>query len=281
MAELQFWRDALAGDDVAIHESEPQPGWYKMRERDGRWVPVAILADDTGALSAQKGGRLVDPFEVWTWCCRQPIDHDLYIGVTERGEPWPDDIPGIGHNGLGFDPLIEIADDIAFLREAAQSWLERTGVIGTQADADKAANYAQRFAMLAERAEAERVAAKRPALEEGRAVDQRWKPLIAAAEAAKIHLKQALTPYLVARADQQDGRAEPPRAGTGPRRIGLRTTRQLSVIDWTVLVEAYRNDERIWRQNEIRAALVKIAEADALAGRDMPGAILVEHRVAA
>jgi hypothetical protein len=284
LGPLKFWNNALRGSFSPIHENDPQPGWYRMRDgRSGTFVPVVIMTDSQGAVQALKDGRPVDPSAVWTWCCRNPIPYETYVAVAEHGEPWPDEVPPIGHNSLALDVLAEIADDVALLRQAAQGWLEGLGPIATQADADRAANFADRFAALAQRAETERTADKRPALEEGRAIDQRWKPVIAAAEEAKRQMKEALTPFLLAEAERLSTcpGAEPPRAGTGPRRIGLRTLRRLAVIDEPSLLAAYRADARIWRQADVRTALLKLAEADALAGRDVPGALLVEERVAA
>jgi hypothetical protein len=281
---LSFWRDAQSGSFSPIHENDPRPGWYRMRDaRSGTFVPIAIMTDSAGAVQALKSGQPVDPFAVWTWCCRNPIPYETYVAVTLHGQPWPEEVPAIGHNSLSFDVLAEIADDVALLRQAAESWLEGLSAIATQADADRAANFADRFAALAQRAETERIADKRPTLEEGRAVDQRWKPVIAAAEEAKRQMKDALTPFLLSEAERLSTcpGAEPPRAGTGPRRIGLRTLRRLTVIDEPSLLAAYRDDARIWRHADVRSAILKLAEADALAGRDVPGALLVEERVAA
>ena len=149
-ASFEWWRNALAGAFGPVHENDPQPGYYRMRDgKGGAFVPVAIWHDGSG-INALRGGRPVDPCSVWTWCCREPIAYETYVAVAERGEPWPDAVPAIGHNSAAFGlaPPERLAADIADLWTAARDWLAAAGAIATQALADKAANFAERFAAL-------------------------------------------------------------------------------------------------------------------------------------
>lgn len=85
VSALSWWRAALAGELPLIHESEPQPGLYKMRlVRGGPWVPVLIEIDqsidpETGELitdeklRAEVDGRPADPYEIWTRCAFHPV----------------------------------------------------------------------------------------------------------------------------------------------------------------------------------------------------------------
>ena len=47
-----YWQNALSGNFGAVHENDPQCGYYRMRKgRGGPWVPVAIWLegqDDAG-----------------------------------------------------------------------------------------------------------------------------------------------------------------------------------------------------------------------------------------
>ena len=84
---------ALSGHFGPIHENDPQCGYYRMRwRRGGEWIPVAIFREDDGEVLALCKGEMKDAFEVWTWCCRYPVDYEVYRAVAEEGKPWPEDV---------------------------------------------------------------------------------------------------------------------------------------------------------------------------------------------
>ena len=89
---MNYWSNALNGIPGHIHENDPQEGWYRTRPRKGyRSLPVRIWRDEgSGALLALRDGKRVDPYEVWTWCCLNPVSVEAYEAVLERGEDWPD-----------------------------------------------------------------------------------------------------------------------------------------------------------------------------------------------
>ena len=257
--------------------------------RDGKggvFVPVAIWHDGSG-INALRRGRPVDPCSVWTWCCREPIAYETYVAVAERGEPWPDAVPAIGHNSAAFGlaPPERLAADIADLWTAARDWLAAAGEIATQALADKAANFAERFAALEKQAEEQRTLEKKPVLEAGRAIDAAWKPVIAAASEAKAALKQAPSrscgPNASASRRTAAAGREPPRAGTAGRRIGLRAVRSVKVTDRAAFEAGYRDDARVWASEDVHKVLLRLAEDDLAAGRAVAGAVLIETHVAA
>ena len=213
-----YWHNALMGQFGPIHENDPQCGYYRMRlRRGGEWVPVAIFREDDGEVIALCKGEMKDAFEVWTWCCRYPVDYEVYRAVAEEGKPWPEDVmvsgladptakspyppagnpspttlPTIGHNSSGVTEAEGLLEEIEALKYLSSTWLEEIGSIATQTDADRAANYAERFGMLETKAEALRTSAKRPILEEGRRIDADWKPVIARASDNKAKMKKAL-----------------------------------------------------------------------------------------
>jgi hypothetical protein len=177
---------ALSGHFGPIHENDPQCGYYRMRwRRGGEWIPVAIFREDDGEVLALCKGEMKDAFEVWTWCCRYPVDYEVYRAVAEEGKPWPDDVlgggltdkvakgtypttgnpspapfPTIGHNSSGVTEAEGLLEEIESLKYLSSNWLEEIGSIATQTDADRAANYAERFGMLETKAEALRTSAK-------------------------------------------------------------------------------------------------------------------------
>ncbi|MEJ1933453.1 hypothetical protein WDZ92_24905 [Nostoc sp. NIES-2111] len=352
-ASFTWWHKALEGSFGPIHENDPQPGFYRTRPRKGEsGDPVAIFETPEG-LKALRAGRLVDPCDVWTWCCMQPITRETYIAVAERGEPWPDQNParaGIGHNsgrtrqtgdqaeivvlpphgpawpedpgetghpsgpgcinpeGPGgslahtfFDlhgleaaaasvPILPqtLEQRLVRLEEQADALLENGGLPATQTAADLVANYATLFGMLETVAETRRTTEKRPVLEQGRAIDRAWKGVLARAGEAKTRMKRAVETFLVSRFEalqEEIGfgpvpETQMPRAGTLGRRIGLRLTRCVSVIDRTALIGGYRDDARLWAREGVEKALLDLAETDPSGGKPVPGALLIEKRVA-
>jgi hypothetical protein len=219
-----YWHNALLGQFGPVHENDPQCGYYRMRwRRGGEWIPVAIFREDDGEVLALCKGEMKDAFEVWTWCCRYPVDYEVYRAVAEEGKPWPEEVlvrglpdraaaksifptqenaspvprPTIGHNSSGVTEAEGLLEEIEALKYLSYSWLEEIGSITNQTDADRAANYAERFGMLETKAEALRTSAKRPVLEEGRRIDAEWKPVIARASDNKAKMKKALEPYLL------------------------------------------------------------------------------------
>ncbi|MCX8504676.1 MAG: hypothetical protein ORN52_11995 [Beijerinckiaceae bacterium] len=329
-----YWHNALQGQFGPIHENDPQCGYYRMRwRRGGDWIPVAIFREDDGEVLALCKGEMKGAFEVWTWCCRYPVDYEVYRAVAEEGKPWPDNVlaggltdrvakssyqttgnpspapfPTIGHNSTGVTEAEGLLEEIEALKYLSSNWLEEIGAIATQTDADRAANYAERFGMLESKAEALRTSAKRPVLEEGRRIDAEWKPVIARASDNKAKMKKALEPYLLSERErilreQAEREAAliakgvegsdpsnstsstssmlPPRAGTHGRRIGLRSKKVVSVIDEEAFVNGFKSNDRFWQDQAVRSSMLKLAESDLIAGHPVPGAELIEQVSAA
>jgi hypothetical protein len=155
--------------------------------------------------------------------------------------------------------------------------------ISSQVLADKAANYAERFGNLENRAEEARTIEKKPILDQGRSIDGKWKPIISKASETKIKLKKLIEPYLIAELKTQkelglDG--DPPRAGTMGRRIGLRSRMVLKITSNSDLQIHYKADPRLWADKAISEAITKLAEIDLAANKPIPGATLIEELTA-
>ncbi|MFM8607193.1 MAG: hypothetical protein ACKOBC_04415 [Hyphomicrobiales bacterium] len=314
-----WWRQALLGEFGPMYENDPQCGYYRMRKtKGGPWVPVAIWAGEgVSGLICLVSGAERDPYEVWTWVCRYPVPYETYVAVAERGAPWPEDLPELkrlgsiseanttvtrssfvdqrdhslaaptlGHNSSGVAEAEGFLEEILVIWQSAEVWLEGVGTVSSQMEADKAANYAERFSNLETRAEEARTLEKRPILEEGRRIDAKWKPVIAQASEGKIRMKKALEAYLLAERERRllnanGSEIEPPRAGTSGRRIGLRSRQVLTVSDQNLLDDHYRADPRIWSEKSVRDLVHKYAEGDLVAGLAIPGATLIEEFSAA
>lgn len=87
-----WYRAWLAGEDPAIHEGEPQPGYFKIRKwAKGPWLPVRIwldqVCDEDGDLAEPErlrcmaGGEEKDPSQVWTYLT--PITKAEYDELCE------------------------------------------------------------------------------------------------------------------------------------------------------------------------------------------------------
>jgi len=302
-----WWRQALLGHFGPFHENDPQPGYYRKRKgRGGSWVPAAIWEDkDKLALSCLVDGVERDPFEVWTWVCRYPVPYETYVAVAERGEAWPEDLPDLkrvmthsevsfpnphspaathGHNSAGVKEAEGFLEEISIMSQAAEAWLEVIGDISSQTEADKAANFAERFGNLENRAEEARTAEKKPVLDLGRSIDAKWKPVITKASESKVRLKKLIEPYLIGELKRQkdlgiDG--EPPRAGTTGRRIGLRSRMILKITSNEDLNNHYKADPRLWADKSLQDVITKLAEIDLGADKPIPGATLIEELTAA
>ena len=388
---------------MPIHENDPQEGWYRTRPRKGyRSLPVRIWRDEgSGELLALRDGKRVDPYELWTWVCLNPVSVEAYDEVLERGGHWPDDVelrrkreldsaiaqegnglgraiarpsrnadavrssvkpliahtaPEIGHNSgacywragvvsmadpaplnvrYGFSAGSEagaeatsgtsssagagaragaqpdtgtgttvglaqsLSAEITALRTEVMSWLSSVSVIADQVTADRCANYAEAFSDLEKKAEGYRTAQKKPVLDQGRAIDARWKPIVSAAEDAKRQCKKAIEPFLIAETERLEQeliaqlQAEngdlsvlssmpvSAKAGTFGRTISLRRVRKIMVSDRTALINHYHRDPRFLNDEAVQKLLAKLAEHDLQAGISVPGVQSIEEKVAA
>lgn len=98
---LKWWRSLLAGEKVSIHEEDPQPGYFKMRDRRGLnanlapikrpWRACAIFRDEKGILRAEFAGSEVPVDILWPWCVKNPISYEDYRFWHSRGK-FPNEI---------------------------------------------------------------------------------------------------------------------------------------------------------------------------------------------
>ena len=111
--------------------------------------------------------------------------------------------------------------------------------------------------------------------------------MIAGASEGKARMKKAIEPYLLSERVRliegargvgiDPSTIDPPRAGTGGRRIGLRSRNVLRVADETALISHYTSDQRLWSDRAVKDAVMRYAEQDIMAGLAIKGAELVEE----
>jgi hypothetical protein len=88
--DYEFWRMALRGGKQAVHESNPQCGFYKRRlVKDGEWLPIAFWRNKDDQIVCCFEGKLVDPLEHWTFAAKYPVSEASYRHYIRNGH-WPD-----------------------------------------------------------------------------------------------------------------------------------------------------------------------------------------------
>lgn len=204
MATYDFWIAALKdpaqiGNKLSVHENDPQPGFYRMRAKDegADMIPVAIWENAAGEIVAKVGSRMHDfPAEVWTFCCRYPVSEED-CRAAMRGEGWKDTPPetarGMGDN-LPDDPFEALVIEVNGEVEIAAELLKKP--VKTQDDADKVANFAKRIASLGKKADELFAVEKRPILDAGKAVDNKFRDVRDLTTKVTKDLKRALDAFL-------------------------------------------------------------------------------------
>lgn len=312
----QPYRDMLAGREVAIHADKPYPGRY--RTKSGQSVLINFTSD--GHLRASVDGKLKDPAEVWTYCAKHPVTREAFDAYNATGK-WPGEVAEIGHNSGDLSLAEQIKDYAAqalgWLREhgikdatskdMAANYRLKLLEFRKTADAEREAN--KRPHLEASRAvdvefkpliEAADAAANeiRDALtafmreeerKEREAKEKAWREEQAriAAERERIEKERAEKMARDPIAAMTDPEPELPMApaapepvkvqagGQGGRKTGLRTITKYIVTDYAAALAHVQNHP------DVRAAVEKVAAAQAKAGASVPGVEKKEERVAA
>lgn len=216
--QFDFWIEQIGGRSPETTPGHPHSGFYRGRALDRAKnttvnEAIAIWRDENGQLFFKSSiGRIVtDPAridEIFSRVCRKPITRELFMSVCEGGQ-FPDELEpstrGMGDNLASMAPHEAMAAEIADLLERFQSWLKTlpNGIENDDQDG-KAANYAKEIASLGKKADETHKTEKAPHLEAGRAVDAAWKPIVAAADAAKKAILAPTTEYRRKRAAAEE-----------------------------------------------------------------------------
>lgn len=185
------------GKSLPVHESEPQQGYFRVRRKEGGFDPVAIYyPEGSDTLIALRGSREVRPDEIWTFCCRYPVEYQAYL-YARSGGGWPDDDatvaaqvapPAPGDNSGSVDEAETIKDQI----DAALKGMDAYRKIADDATAAKALSLRNRLNELSNQADKIRAKQKEPHLEAGKAVDAKWQPLVKSAKAGADQVRDAI-----------------------------------------------------------------------------------------
>jgi|SRR5215831_2827930 len=303
-----YWRRTLAGVRLAVNDSAPQPGFYRWPTRPEygarkvftpvAYWPAGLMDKETGEIvevvACRIGDEDVPPdrgVEIWRSVARYPVTEDAYRGVAERGELWPDEPttvpmqptqpahPMMGHNKPPADvPTHEqLKEQIDVVAAEAKQFLEGPAIT-EQYQADLIANCADRLQELWKKADEQRSIERKPYDEEVKAIQQRWSPLLLAAEAYKNLKYKLITPWLLklqkaaAEKAAETGREpERPKAGTRGRAMSLRPIKRAEITDYDACLNYFRNAP------DIKATVQDLANKAVRAGVEVPGARLLEE----
>lgn len=201
--DYAYWTAAKAGQAPEYHEDAPQCGFYRIRNADGSYDPVAIWRNADGVIACKRGSSLVGDSinDVWRLCAQRPVEHGVYMAVTKDGTEWPDVVkmPTIGHNSEDEIPLsTKYKEAVSEKLAEYGTWLKSIGgKIATRDQADRADAFKAVISKLRTEGEKERVKEKEPHLTAGRDVDKRWADLKTDAERAEKKIAEAIKPYLL------------------------------------------------------------------------------------
>lgn len=201
----KWWQDALNGDFGQI-TTTPEQGYFRTRSKGGQWEPVAIWVGEDGEWLAYRNGREVHADDIWTWCCRQPITYESYQKAMDGGG-FDDEPPApIGHNSGDADPFEAISAELAGEAEQLTEFMKDP--VKDQAGADRVGIWSKRMTDIAKRADGQRVIEKEPHLAASRAVDDKWRDVIASAKDLAARAKKHVEAFLIEqrRAEQERAR---------------------------------------------------------------------------
>lgn len=312
---FDWYFSALAGGNPPIHEGDPQPGYYRVRDgKGGPWVPIWIGEDGASYQGFEGAEVAIDAADRWTFICKHPIAYETWIEVYQGRMTWPDDISGelasaaSGSNYAPANEREEMADEIENATTAAREWLLSAGNPDTwnQDQRDKCQNFRDRITKLSKDANDKRKAEKEPHLTAGREVDAAWNPLVDKAKLAAGYLRDKLTAALKAETERaraakieadkiaEEARraaggaapevpAEPaiaPRvtAGTNGRRAGLKVTRVAKVTDIRALISFLATFDPI--PAGLAEEARKVGRKLALDGVQVPGVVVENEETA-
>jgi len=303
------WRALLKGENVAFNQDDPISGYFRTRLfKDGPLEPVAIWRDDDG-LNIYCDGKPAELSKVWPWAARNPVTYAAYEGRIKTGQ-WPDidttvhlqNREAIGGNRPPEDPAVILQEQIEAAAAGASAYAE----IGDDTMAAKAQTLRSRLLELSGQADKHRDALKRPHLEAGRAIDDKWQPIIKGAKLVADKIRNALSRWETAklakereaqRAAEAKARkalleatdialavaavSQPPAPsaptpnikGAAGRAAAVKLVRVVTEItDQDALYGALR--ERV----ELKELLLKLAQRSVDAGIEIPGIKIEEQR---
>lgn len=305
--EWSYYNALLAGNEPPrTHPAFAPWGYYRKDDaRKGTSVAVAIFPDAQKRTWVRIGDgktwRFKTPEEEGRFCydelayfSRKVVPFEAYQFWMEH-KRWPPEKvadaieaskPPADHNG---PPETILSEALNELGVQAREWYQGLGEAGitTQADADKAADFASRFAEMEAEAKRERETRRKPHLDAAAEVQKVWKPIEDNAADVKTWAKRLVSAFIAAENKRKLAEAaeaaargdavklsdlKGAKAGTRGRAVSQRTRQELRVESVDTLFEHYVTDPRFKAHLLVADALGKLAKADLEEGKAVPGA---------
>jgi hypothetical protein len=248
----------LPTDNNPISDSDPQCGYYWVKDGRGKRVPLAIWKDEEGItvephqIYSKKNPDEFWSFtaeKIWTYASKHPIPYDLYQSVAEFGNDWPEEVKPKSNMDHFTDEerLKQLHQDLII---QVDEWLKTlpTGVARNQQESDKAINFANEFSRLAKEAETIHATEKAPHKAKCDEIDGKYLPVKKDSIERSKKIKQVSALYMLAEEKRRRAEAEaenakraavgaPPvvaekaRSGSGSRRSSLREERAYDIVN--------------------------------------------------
>ena len=272
------WLNRLAGKHVGIFtDTQPDYGFYRIPTADRTsWRRVAYWYDANGKIRCRVDHDNVDEAEamkLWTWASENAITKELYDAVG-RGERWPGEseaVTNLSNNPPDEETFEGLQEAIRALTQDAER-LMKGGGAKTDATADEASNVAVRLGALWNKADNLRVVEKQPHLDASRNVDDKWRPLLMAADIHKRLKQIVVAPWLAIKAAEKKRREEEARrAAEESARIAREAARKAEEAEKTgdvhAIAEASAKAERATKEAAFAGQAAKvIADTSVTAG---------------
>lgn len=239
-AQYRFWHmQTEHGLLEAIHDGEPESGFYRANRKDKTSAPVAYWFAD-GKLVCKLGTEFVDETRaraMWSYVAHKAVKHAAYKQKLDTGT-WPGESETvsrqidkennpraiIGGNNPPPDAFTEIKQQIEEMAREAEK-LMKAGAAKTKEEADQAADVAQRLSDLWGQFDALRKAEKKPHDDAAKAVQEKYLPTLNTADVFKQLKNTVIAPYLYEiRRQEEAARREALKASEPPPATPARST---------------------------------------------------------
>jgi hypothetical protein len=182
---------------LGVSENDPQPGFYRKRNKGGSDMPVAIWEGAEGVV-ALAGNEPTDPVAIWSWVCSWPISEDVYRDVAENGKDWPgsdpvvqEQIAGAGHNSGSVNEAEAFADQV----DAAEKGKDAYAKIADDEQLASAQSLRSRLLELKAEGEKKHKSEKDPHWNKCKEIDGKWLPNVKRAQAAADFVRASMSAY--------------------------------------------------------------------------------------
>ncbi|MBN6819576.1 hypothetical protein JRF84_08230 [Methylobacterium organophilum] len=312
----KYWRAMLKGQEFPTHPAFVPLGFYRLdnratSRRAASSYPVAVYEVDAQGNPVPKSVQMGhgepfvignDPaaeedfsFKTFAKCCRNAITHETYLYWLEHRE-WPNDQATAAiaaseapRSNTESTPDLVLRETIAELRAEAERWLASIGgSVTNQHQADKAADFASRFAELEKEADEARTSGRRPHLERAEQVQKTWQPIAQAGAASKTWAKELTVAWqkaekarILREAAEKAAAGEvvalgalKVKAGTRGRAVSMRSRVEYRCDSYDAVFAHFKDDPRLKAHLLVVQACGQLAKAALEAGETVPGARL-------